>query len=36
MEEDKNKGNPKVAEINYNGSSNEVIGEYIFFGMAAF
>lgn len=29
------KGNPKVAEINYKGSSNEVVGEYMFFGIAA-
>lgn len=29
------KGNPKVAEITYKGSSNEVVGEYMFFGIAA-
>lgn len=29
------KGNPKVAEITYKGSSNETLGEYIFFGIAA-
>jgi len=29
------KGSPRVAEITYKGSSNETLGEYIFFGIAA-